>query len=136
MKSLALFVSLMCAVTTVRAEVIGTFTIEAGKTEIFAYQSEVGHVFAFKVLHGPELPAGQRGFEFGWKKQSVYCEGKDCTRAGGYLLFCPNAGIITGTMKNISQSKFEISVERVECEGKDAGSMQCPRAATIKAMCG
>jgi hypothetical protein len=133
---LVLFGCLLSTGSSLRAEDIGTFKIEARETKTFTYKSVVGQVFAFKVLQGPELPTGQNGFEFGWEKQGVFCEGKNCARAGGYLLFCPKAGVITGNMKNLSQQSFDISVQRVECEGKEAGTMRCPRSSTLKAMCG
>ncbi len=136
MKIAILLVWLMCFVNSAGAEDVGTFKVRPHEAKTFNYKSDVGQVFAFKVLNGPEMPTGQKGFEFGWAKQGVFCEGKECARAGGFLLFCPKAGVISGEMKNLSKFDFEISVQRVECEGKEAGSIRCPRASTLRAMCG
>ncbi len=118
-----------------RAEDIGVLKINPRETKKFTYKSKVGQVIAIKVQRGPELPEGQRGFEFGWDKQSLFCEGKHCADAGGYLLFCPEAGVITGEFKNLTPSHFEVAMQRVECDGKDAGTMRCPSQAILKSMC-
>lgn len=117
------------------AEDIGVLKINPRETKKFTYKSKVGQVIAIKVQHGPQLPEGQRGFEFGWDKQSLFCEGKHCADAGGYLLFCPKAGVITGEFKNLTQSHYEVALQRVECDGKDAGTMRCPSQAILKSMC-
>lgn len=117
------------------AEQIGVLKVGPLATKKFTYKSKTGQVVAIKVVNGPELPEGQRGFTFGWEKQDLFCEGKNCAVAGGYLLFCPVAGVIIGEFKNLSRSPFEVALERVECEGKDAGTMRCPSQAILKSMC-
>ncbi len=126
---------IMSTTTVPRAEDIGVLKINPRETKKFTYKSKVGQVIAIKVERGPELPEGQRGFEFGWDKQSLFCEGKHCSDAGGYLLFCPKAGVITGEFKNLTPSHFEVALQRVECDGKDAGTMRCPSQAILKSMC-
>jgi hypothetical protein len=130
-----MFSMILSLASAVNAEDLGVLKINPSETKKFTYKSKVAQVLAIKVQQGPTLPQGQRGFVFGWDKQSLFCEGKHCADAGGYLLFCPNAGVITAEFKNLTQSHFEVAMQRVECDGKDAGTMRCPSQAIVKSMC-
>jgi hypothetical protein len=93
-------------------------------------------VFSFAVQHGPKLPEGQVGLEFGWSKQRLFCTGKECAQAAGWLLFCPVHGSIVGELNNRSDADFQVIVRRVQCERIEAGTMRCPNASMLAAMCG
>ena len=125
----------LVSLQSVYSEELGLFDLAPKETKLVSYNSSLPQVFAFKVKAGPALPEGEKGLIFGWKKQSVWCEGARCAKAGGYLLFCSQDGKVTADLQNLSNEAFQVLISRVECEGKDAGTMRCPLPSTIKAMC-
>jgi hypothetical protein len=112
------------------------YLVRPHETETFNYRAAGGQVFSFAVQQGPEMPEDQVGLKFGWAEQRLFCTGKNCAHASGWLLFCPVRGSITGELNNLSDSEFQITVRRIQCDGADAGTMQCPTASTLHAMCG
>jgi hypothetical protein len=112
-----------------------TYTVKPGETQTFSYRAAGGEVFSFAVQHGPEMPDGRIGLEFGWAKQRLFCTGSSCAHASGWLLFCPVHGSISGELTNRSDSNYQVLVWRIQCEGPDAGTMRCPTATTLRAMC-
>lgn len=113
-----------------------TYTVKPHATKTFSYRTAGGQVFSFAIQHGPEMPEGQVGLEFGWAKQRLFCTGKNCAQASGWLLFCPVRGSISGELTNLSDSDFQVIVRRIQCEGTDAGTMRCPTTSMLRAMCG
>jgi hypothetical protein len=113
-----------------------TYRVEPHQTQHFTYRTAKGQVFSFAVLDGPAIPEEQVGLKFGWDKQRLFCTGKDCAHASGWLLFCPVHGSITGEMNNLSDSEFQVQVQRVRCEDPGAGPGRCPTPSLLQAMCG
>ncbi len=113
-----------------------TYAVRPHETQKFTYRSGEGQVFSFAVVDGPAIPEEHVGLKFGWDKQRLFCAGKDCAHASGWLLFCPVQGSITGEMNNLSDSEFHVDVRRVRCEDPGAAPGRCPTASMLHSMCG